>query len=137
MSQGVKDDNRDTATGESFLQRFHRRKTEARQRLPEPAEAARDQQLAPDTDVAATEDPSPPARPPLTDADMPPIESLSADSDYTGFLSEQVSEALRKAALRKLFHSATFNVTDGLDDYTDDFTTFKALGDIVTADMRH
>ena len=68
---------------------------------------------------------------------MPPLESLGADSDYTGFLSDQVSETLRKAALRKLFHSATFNVTDGLDEYADDFTKFETLGDIITADMRH
>ena len=39
-----------------------------------------------------------------TDADMPPLESLSADSDFTGFLSPKVSESLRRAALRKLFH---------------------------------
>jgi hypothetical protein len=68
---------------------------------------------------------------------MPPLDTLTADSDYTGFLSEQVSETLRKAALRKLFHGAAFNITDGLDEYADDFTTFEALGDIVTADMRH
>ncbi|WP_428623981.1 DUF3306 domain-containing protein [Sedimenticola sp.] len=72
-----------------------------------------------------------------TDADMPPIDSLDETSDYTGFLSEKVSEALRRQALRKLFHSEAFNVCDGLDDYAGDFTSFAALGDIVTADMRH
>ena len=73
----------------------------------------------------------------LTDVDMPPLESLSADSDFTGFLSPKVSETLRRAALRKLFHGSTFNVIDELDDYAEDFTTFEVLGDIVTADMRH
>ena len=73
----------------------------------------------------------------LTDADMPPLDSLDDDSDYSGFLSSGVSEELRRRALRKLFSSAVFNIPDGLDDYDDDFTTFAALGDIVTADMRH
>lgn len=73
----------------------------------------------------------------LTDADMPPIESLSEDSDYTGFLSPKVSESLRKQALRRLFVSPGFNVRDGLDDYDGDYTEFEKLGDIVTADMRH
>ena len=72
-----------------------------------------------------------------TDADMPPVDSLTPDSDYSGFLSPGVSDALRKRALRKLFQSEVFNVRDGLDDYDDDFTQFEKLGDIVTADMRH
>ena len=76
------------------------------------------------------------ARPP-TDADMPPVDSLTPDSDYTGFLSPGVSDALRKRALKKLFLSEVFNVRDGLDEYDDDFTQFEKLGDIVTADMRH
>ena len=73
----------------------------------------------------------------LTDADMPSLDSLDEDSDYSGFLSSGVSEALRRRALRKLFSSAVFNIPDGLDDYDDDFTSFAALGDIVTSDMKH
>ena len=73
----------------------------------------------------------------LTDEDMPSLDSLGEDSDYSGFLSPGVSEALRRRALRKLFTSAVFNVPDGLDDYDDDFTSFQALGDIVTSDMKH
>ena len=71
-----------------------------------------------------------------TDEDMPPLESLDENSDYGQFFSPKVSETLRKAALRKLFAGAMFNVRDGLDDYDDDFRTFAALGDIITADMR-
>lgn len=73
----------------------------------------------------------------LTDEDMPPIESLTVDSDYADFLSPGVSEGLRKLALRKLFHGEAFNIRDGLDEYDDDFTQFEKLGDIVTSDMRH
>ena len=73
----------------------------------------------------------------LTDEDMPPLDTLDEDSDYSGFLSPGVSETLRRRALRKLFSSAVFNIPDGLDDYDDDFTSFAALGDIVTSDMKH
>ena len=78
-----------------------------------------------------------PAVPALTDADMPALETLHDDSDYSGFLSPKVSDKLREIALRKLFHSKAFNIVDGLDDYDDDFITALPLGDIVTADMRH
>lgn len=72
-----------------------------------------------------------------TDDDMPPVASLTADSDFSDFLSPNVSERLRRLALRKLFHSAAFNVCDGLDDYDGDYTDFAGLGKIVTADMKH
>ena len=62
----------------------------------------------------------------LADEDMPPLDSLDEDSDYSDFLSPGVSEALRRRALRKLFSSAVFNIPDGLDDYDDDFTSFQA-----------
>ena len=78
-----------------------------------------------------------PAVPALTDADMPALETLHDDSDYSGFLSPEVSDKLREAALRKLFHGKAFNIVDGLDDYDDNFLTGLPLGDIVTADMRH
>ena len=73
----------------------------------------------------------------LTDEDMPAIESLTPDSDYADFLSPGVSDALRKLALRKLFHSDVFNIRDGLDEYDGDYTQFEKLGDIVTSDMQH
>lgn len=111
--------------GESFLARFHRRKLEARQ---ENAGAPVEDAPPPETDAIEA---------PPTDADMPSVDTLDAESDYTGFLSPKVSEPLRRAALRKLFHSAQFNVVDGLDEYAEDFTSFESLGDIVTADMRH
>ena len=66
----------------------------------------------------------------------PPLESLTTDSDYSGFLSPGVSETLRRLALRKLFHAPEFNLCDGLDDYDDDFRTFAELGSMVTVEMR-
>jgi len=114
----------DSANEEDFLHRWSRRKLAAHQDATEPSQ----DELA---DSKTEIDPLP------TDADMPPIETLTEDSDYSGFLSPGVSEALRKQALRKLFHSASCNICDGLDDYDEDFTKFAELGDIITADMKH
>lgn len=75
--------------------------------------------------------------PVLSDEDMPPIESLNEDSDYSGFMSSGVSDELRNLALRKLFKAPQFNIRDGLDEYDEDFTSFEKLGDILTCDMKH
>jgi len=67
---------------------------------------------------------------------MPPIESLDSDSDYSVFMSPGVSEQLRTLALRKLFHLPAFNITDGLNDYDEDYTQFASLGGVVTHEMK-
>ncbi len=72
----------------------------------------------------------------LTDEDMPAVDAIDENTDMSGFFSPKVTEAVKKAALRKFFHSPAFNIVDGLDDYDDDFRNFAALGDIITADMR-
>jgi hypothetical protein len=77
----------------------------------------------------------PPVEPPRVE--LPDLDLLDQDSDYSAFLAPGVDLPLRRRALRKLFASPKFNVFDGLDTYRDDYTSFPALGDIVTADMRH
>lgn len=86
---------------------------------------------ADDVDPAADADPIP-----LTDADMPPLDSLDESSDFSGFMSEGVSEKLRRKALRKLFHLPEFNIRDGLNEYDEDYSTFIPLGDTVTYQMK-
>lgn len=113
-------------TKESTLSRWSRRKLEARaEEAPAPIE----------DDPAAL--PAEEEGPVLTDADMPAVDSLTEDSDFSGFMSPGVSDELRKLALRKLFRSSVFNIRDGLDEYDEDYTTFEKLGDVVTADMKH
>ena len=51
-----------------------------------------------------------------------PVESLTHDSDFSAFLQPQVEEALKRAALKKLFCDPRFNVMDGLDTYIGDYT---------------
>jgi hypothetical protein len=63
----------------------------------------------------------------LTDQDMPDLESLNEESDYSGFLSPGVSDELRRLALRKLFGAAKFQVRDGLDDYDTDYNLLQPM----------
>ena len=118
-------------TQQGFLRRWSERKVQARaqEKLPAASEVPANERASPTPADAPV--------PPLTDADMPPIDTLNEDSDYKGFLSPQVSEGLRRLALRKLFHLPKFNIRDGLDDYDEDFRTFQPLGNIVTAHERH
>ena len=118
----------DTNAEEGFVSRWSRRKGQAKPDQSPPAQ----EQVQPDTNDDLSEQ-----EPVKRDEDMPPVDSIDDNSDVSDFFSPGVSESLRKAALRKFFHSPAFNIVDGLDDYDDDFTNFKALGDIVTADMRH
>jgi hypothetical protein len=120
----------------SVLSRWSRRKLEADQLTP-----AVEESISPDAEVnltlPATEEVDAVEQPVLTDADMPDIESLNEDSDFSGFMSAGVSDELRNLALRKMFHAPVFNIRDGLDEYDEDYTTFEKLGDIVTCDMKH
>ncbi|CAO3380065.1 DUF3306 domain-containing protein [Azospirillum argentinense] len=85
---------------EGFLSRWSRRKQEARAEpvvSPEPPEE-RD----------AAEEPQAIAVPPPEPFDpesLPPVESLGADSDYTGFLASNVPQELKRLALRKAWTS--------------------------------
>ena len=117
----------------SFLSRWSRRKALRQEELDEAVLNGEQDALVQQPDSAEAQE----EKPPLTDEDMPPIETIGEDDNYGDFLSPEVSEKLRKTALRKLFHGAGFNIRDGLDDYDEDFTFFEPLGDIVTADMRH
>jgi len=114
-----------TSTPEGFsLKRWSRRKLEAaRAETPELAPAAA---VAPVPAAAATSAPDTPdaTMPKAHDgaAALPPIESLTQDSDFSAFMQPKVDEALKRAALKKLFTDPHFNVMDGLDIYVGDYT---------------
>ena len=132
-SQRISDHAGSDAGDESFLGRWSRLKAQAREREASPAPAPDAPGSAEPPEAAAQA--SPDAPPPVVQ--LPDLERLDQDSDYSAFLTPGVDAALRKRALRKLFSSPKFNVFDGLDTYRDDFTSFPPLGDVVTADMRH
>ncbi len=142
-----REDERDPEE-DGFLRRWVKRKAEARDGGPDSAEpsAAADPPEAVSQEVPepapATEIPVPAKASPhdpaeRSDDDMPPLDSLNQDSDYSPFLSRGVSPGLRQTALRQLFRQPKFNVETCLDDFQDDFLNFQPLGDIVTSDMRH
>lgn len=134
---------------DGFLSRWSRLKTEAREQkvreddLPPPQQQQHQQpapaaDLPPDAaappavDTAATRpadtEPAAPAaaEEPL---DLPDIDSLTRESDYTVFLQEKVPAALRKQALRKLWRSdPVFANLDGLNDYDDDYSKPAIVG---------
>jgi hypothetical protein len=115
--------------GEPFLERWSRRKVEVRSGVevePDP----------PSGDAARAEAPEQDSQPQAA-VELPDLDSLDADSDYSAFMAQGVDDVLQRKALRKLFASPKFNVLDGLDDYCGDYTQFEALGDIVTADMQY
>lgn len=114
---------------EAFLRRWSRRKHAART-----AEEVVDKQPAIAAATAAAE-PPPPAKV-LTDADMPPIESLDEHSDFSPFLSAGVSEGLRRMALQKLFRLPGIGERYLLESEYYDCHGFEPLGNIVTYDMR-
>ncbi|MCK5360672.1 MAG: DUF3306 domain-containing protein [Gammaproteobacteria bacterium] len=139
----VKSETDTEATEEGMLSRWSRRKHEARSYQLD--EESSNKVLMVEAEIDGAEAPveSVEAEEPVElevylpdDSDMPALESLDEDSDYSGFMSPKVSEGLRTLALRQLFRGSVFNVRDGLDDYDDDFTQFTKLGDIVTAEMR-
>jgi Zn-dependent M28 family amino/carboxypeptidase len=131
---------------EGFLTRWSRRKAQSLrgEELPEPAEVEED--TVPQTtdeapvaadDVASVANTETAAEAPDALPELPSLDSLSADSDYSAFMGNGVPAELKQKALRKLFHSAKFNVRDGLDDYDLDFSNPEPLGDIITAEMRY
>lgn len=71
---------------------------------------------------------------------MPPlqsIESLTMESDYGQFFQPKVPEALRRAAVKKLFADPHFNIMDGLDTYIDDYTKPDPLPPEMLARLLH
>ncbi|HSM30280.1 MAG TPA: DUF3306 domain-containing protein [Woeseiaceae bacterium] len=131
---------------EDFLARWSRRKALSRkgEQLPEPPEdadeRAQDALQAEQEAVPVVESPAPEQ---VADAsgdeapELPPLETLDENSDYSAFLGKGVPPDLKQKALKKLFHSPKFNIRDGLDDYDWDFTNPEPLGDIITAEMRY
>ena len=104
---------------EGFLSRWSRVKTEAREIEAAPPVAVPAQPLADD-------------EPP----ELPPVEELTLDSDFSGFFHPKVDEDLRRSALRKLFSDPHFNVMDGLDTYIDDYSKTEPIPAAMLASLK-
>ena len=55
-------------------------------------------------------------------SELPPVESLSFESDFAPFFQPQVDAALQRKALKQLLRDRHFNVMDGLDIYIGDYS---------------
>ena len=100
MTEGSKD-------GEAFLDRWSRRKLEQAEENPAPP---------PQKAEAAA-----PAVP------LPPVEGLTPESDFKPFMATNVDGATRRAALKKLFADARFNVPDPYEAYSGDWTVGEKI----------
>lgn len=108
-----------SAREEGGLSRWSRRKSEAKDkdRRNEPATEAdaAGEQAAPDSAAA---DPNASTTPEVRVEDLPDIETLTYESDFTMFLQEGVPDFLRRQALQKLWRSSPVLANlDGLNDY--------------------
>lgn len=100
---------------ETFLGRWSRLKREEEQKAeaPVPAEARA------------------PAKDEQTPPPLPPLEKLTAQSDFSLFMHPKVQDSLRRVALKKLFSDPHFNVMDLNEAYSGDWTG----GEPITQEM--
>jgi hypothetical protein len=103
--------------GDGFARRWSRLKQESR--LPE-ADAPAEEPVAV-VDGEATQ--------PFDPDDLPDVDSLDAESDFTPFMREGVPEEVKNLALRKLWRTdSVFANLDGLNDYDEDFNAILKAG---------
>lgn len=105
----------DKLDDKGFLQRWSNRKADARDGI-----------VVDETEGAAVVAVDTPEEEPVAQIapeDLPDVEAMDADSDYTMFLGENVPQDLAKLALRKLWRSDPLLANlDGLNDYDEDFS---------------
>lgn len=119
---------------DSFLHRWSKRKQEqhaTEDEVPLETEAAQDEaEQAVSEPVSESED-----------AELPPpsmddVSRLKEGDSAVAFLAKGVSLQVKKAALRKLFHSDAYNVLDGMNDYDLDYSKTANLSAEVAESLR-
>jgi hypothetical protein len=106
---------------DDFLSRWSRRKHAARKgdALPGAEPALPSAAAMPVTGASSSPAAPEPGKDPKP---LPPLESLTAESDFSPFMNKDVDPGLRRQALKTLFRDPRHNVMDGLDVYIDDFS---------------
>jgi hypothetical protein len=59
--------------------------------------------------------------------ELPPLDKLTPQSEFSGFMHPKVGDALRRAALKKLFSDPHFNIPDPYEAYSGDWTVGEAI----------
>jgi Protein of unknown function (DUF3306) len=125
---------------EGFLQRWSRRKAEARASPATPAPAEEPADEPDDAPTAAAPQPPAAARETRASNDaaavdldaLPDIDSLTYDSDFTVFMRKGVPPELRKRALQRLWRSSpSLANLDGLVEYGEDYSQLGTRKQIV------
>ena len=100
---------------EAFLSRWSRLKQEQEKAAEQPEAPAQEQE------------------PP----ELPPVESLTSESDFRDFMHPKVGDALRRVALKKLFSDPHFNVEDPFEAYSGDWTGGEPIPPEMLATLKH
>jgi hypothetical protein len=58
---------------------------------------------------------------------LPPVDKLTPESDFSGFMNPKVEDALRRVALKKLFSDPHFNLPDPYEAYSGDWTVGEPI----------
>lgn len=95
---------------ETFLGRWSRLKREEEKKVPATPASPADAQDAKDAKDADTPPP------------LPAVETLTPQSDFSGFMHPKVLDSVRRVALKKLFADPHFNVEDLNEAYSGDWT---------------
>lgn len=66
---------------------------------------------------------------------LPPVDSLTPESDFSGFMAGGVQDTLRRAALKKLFTDPHFNAPDLFEPFSGDWTGGEAISDEMLATL--
>ena len=59
--------------------------------------------------------------------DLPPVETLTPESDFKDFMHPKVKEELRRLALKKLFTDPHFNLPDPFEPFSGDWTVGEPI----------
>ena len=61
---------------------------------------------------------------------LPPMDKVTPESDFSGFMHPKVKDELRRLALKKLFTDPHFNVPDPFEPFSGDWT-----GEVLAPDV--
>jgi len=68
-------------------------------------------------------------------AALPPTENLTPESDFSPFMQPKVGDALRRAALKKLFVDPHFNIPDPFEPYSGDWRIAEEISPELLASL--
>ncbi|MCD9501400.1 DUF3306 domain-containing protein [Photobacterium phosphoreum] len=73
---------------------------------------------------------------PVIELTIDDADNVTYESGVASFMQQQVTKSVKKAALRKLFHSEEFNYISDMDDSTEDFSNMEGLAPEIASQMR-